>query len=266
MRSFGLLALALVTGFAGRANATLTATSSIYFPFVFPGTTTELDLQSVASAPSQTAVTGLGYGITFDGIAANQGLVQGASFSFYAIPVAGFAGTFLAGDYGSAQTTDAAAAGKYLSTGTDGSIVISFDADQLSLSLLWGSIDATNELDFYKGATFLGALTGTQLQASTDGFVSDGFQGFGGSAFVAVDSSQPFDKLVARSSVLSFELAGVAASTSSLNFADPPPALPEPPSIALAAVSLLGLALIRRRRPPVARRAHAVQICPVKRA
>jgi len=215
MRAFAFAALAFGVGLASPAYADFTAFSSFDFEPLSPGFVTPVQLQSVSPVPSQSPITSLGYSIAFNGTASNQGVVKSASFTFCAIPVAGESGTdptFLTGDYQSSDTSDPAQAGNYFSTGAVGAIAITFSLDQSALTLLWGSIDTNNVLDFYEGTTFLGSVFGQQIQAITPAFVSNGFQGVGGSAYVTLNPPGPFNTVVARSGVLSFEFAGLAAS------------------------------------------------------
>jgi hypothetical protein len=208
---------------------------------------TVIDLSGVTS-PSQVPVTGLGYSISFAGVGGDQGVVQGTMGDVHAVPVAGVVGgttpEFLTGGFGSSLTTNVANSGNYLSTGV-GTITITFNSPQSSLALLWGSIDTGNSLTFNDAAGFV--VTGTAVQAAAAGFVSNGFQGPGGSAYIVVNTDTPFTTITAASSVVSFEFAGVAAATSSFT------TVPEPASLILIAPGIGFLAcgaICRRRQRP----------------
>jgi len=132
--------------------------------------------------------------------------------------------------------------GNYLSTGL-GRITITFNSPQSSLALLWGSIDTGNSLVFNDAAAFV--LTGTAVQAAAAGFVGNGFQGPGGSAYVVINTNTSFTTVTAVSSQISFEFAGIAAATTPFTFT------PEPVSLILfgTGIGLLGcgMALFRYR-------------------
>ncbi len=188
-------------------------------------------------------ITGSGYTVSFS-TAANQGVVQGPAHALRAVPVAGVSGStpeYLTGNYGSALTTNAAASGNYLSTGT-GSITFTFSTPQTSLAVLWGSIDPGNSLTFNDAGSY--KVTGTAVQAAAGNFAGNGFQGPGGSAYVVVDTSTPFTTVTANSSIVSFEFAGLAADTA------PFTATPEPSSFLLFGLGLAmtGLGVFKRYR------------------
>ena len=187
-------------------------------------------------------VAGLGYTITFTNVASNQGIVQGAAAMLHAIPVAGVSGNtplFLTGGYGSATTTDPTQSGSYLSTGGAGAqITITFATPQTSLALLWGSIDASNQVTL-SGGSIVGSdtLTGSQLQGVA-GFAGNGFQGVNGSAYVSLTDTA-FTTITLSSQVPSFEVAATVGS-------NVPFSVPEPVSLIVLGVSLANLGLARQ--------------------
>jgi hypothetical protein len=241
------LALGLLgaTALCSTAHAALMASASLYTPQLPSGTTnTVIDLQGI-STPSQAPVVGSGYSLTFS-VAGDQGVVQGTAGGVHATPVAGVSGgnaTYLTGNFGSGQTTDVTASGNYLSTGT-GTITLTFDAPQTSLALLWGSIDTGNVVTFGNAAG--DTLTGATVQGLASGFVSNGFQGPGGSAYVVANSDTPFSTVTFSSNVVSFEFAGVVASEGMISNV-PLPASAPLFGAALVALGAVGYGLQRKK-------------------
>ena len=113
---------------------------------------------------------------------------------------------------------------------------------QTSFALLWGSIDGGNLLRFNDASNF--NVTGTAVQAAATGFVSNGFQGPGGSAYVVVNTDTPFTTVTASSSDISFEFQPIAASTTPFEISNP-----EPAGFALMAGGILLLLGYRWRNP-----------------
>jgi hypothetical protein len=223
-----LLGVVIVT-FSGVARAD-TIRASLFSPLAPAGITrTIIDLSPILP-PSHTSVTGTGYSITFSNVGADQGIVRGALGGRHAIPVAGARGTtpeYLTGGFGAALTSNLASSGNYLSTGL-GTITIRFSNPQRSLALLWGSIDRGNSLTFNDAAHFV--VTGSEVQTAAAGFVSNGFQGPGGSAYVVVDTTTPFTIVRATSKQISFEFAGVAAANGHFTLAPQQRLLLRPPT------------------------------------
>jgi hypothetical protein len=224
----------LLAASAGIANAT--TISSAFLPPTLPAGYTAVNLGSIG-VPFNTPISGPGYGVTFAVTDPLQGVVNGAGPLLpHAVPVAGASGSqplYLTGDFGSGLTSDISQSGNYFSTGI-GSITITFDQPQYVLVLLWGSIDVGNFLTFNDVAG--SQVTGLQVQQATAGFLINGDQGVGGSAYVTIDTDTPFTSVTASSSVISFEFAGVAASST-----------PEPNSFWCLFGLGIGIVALRRR-------------------
>jgi hypothetical protein len=201
-----------------------TVTASLFSPLAPTGSSVVvIDLTGFAAGP-HTTLSGAGYSINFDAVGSDQGLVNGTVGGSHAVPVGGSTGgsaQYLTGGFGSSLSTDIGASGNYLSTGL-GTITINFVSPQTSFALLWGSIDGGNLLRFNDTSNF--SVTGTAVQAAAAGFVSNGFQGPGGSAYVVVNTDTPFTTVIATSSVISFEFDPIAASTTPFETSNPEPA------------------------------------------
>jgi hypothetical protein len=223
----------LLAASAGIASAT--TISSAFLSPTLPAGYTAINLGSIG-VPFNTPISGPGYGVTFAVNDPLQGVVNGAGSLPHAVPVGGANGSqplYLTGGFGSPLTSDIGQSGNYFSTGT-GAITITFDQPQYWLVLLWGSIDVENLLTFNDVAG--SQVTGLQVQQATVGFVSNGDQGVGGSAYVTINTDTPFTSVTASSGVVSFEFDGVAASAS-----------PEPSSFWCLFGIGIGIVALRRR-------------------
>ena len=228
----------LLAASTGKANAS-TITASLFSPDAGFGPVV-IHLAGLA-LPSQPSFSGPGYSVSLGAnlLQSGQGVVHGAASGLYAIPVAGVTGggdpQYLTADYGSPLTAVAADSGNYFSTGA-GSITINFTQPETWFALLWGSIDDYNHLTFMNGTNTIFTVDGTTAQAAAKGFLSNGFQGPGGSAYVVVNTSTPFTSVIASSTSVSFEFGGVVASD-----------VPEPNSFWCLFGIGIGLVAMRRR-------------------
>jgi len=139
-------------------------------------------------------------------------------------------------------TADGQTQDPYVFAGIGGTAFVSLSSPQNAFSFLWGSVDQLNNLIFLNTTdptvlgTPIGTVTGTEV-LSMAGIHDPGFQGEGGSAWVRVLSTVPFNQVEMTSGVNSFE--GLAFQSSFL---------PEPSFYGMLAVGFVALFVAIRRR------------------
>ena len=217
------------------ANATLSISGSVggapsgvnkvNFDDLTPGSS----LAATATGPNGS----VGVSFTPDGQVA-----QNSSYGVYAAPwlSGGNGNGFAAGNLNQLNGVDTT---PYLTTGK-GKVTLSFSSAQMYLGLLWGSVDTYNTLSFYSGGingTPVGSVTGVNVVASPNGN-----QGQQGTLYVNINSTLPFDTVVASSSAYAFEFDNVAYNTTQV--------VPEPTTVLAGALLLLpfGASTIRNLR------------------
>lgn len=159
--------------------------------------------------------------------------VVGASDGLYAAPFISMSNGAPFGD----PTVSGADATRYLTTGL-GSATLTMPGNQVYLGLLWGSVDNFNNLEFFSGAVSVGTVNGTDIFAA-----AAGDQGVNGTFYANIVSSMSFDRVVATSSSYAFEFDNVAYNPTA-----PGDPVPEPLSLGLLGLGVLGMGLVRRRK------------------
>ena len=160
--------------------------------------------------------------VSFSDISGDDGVVRGSSQGIYSAPIIDAAGD--------------AFNGKYFSSGNTGTINIAFATLQQSLSLLWGSVDAGNEIMFLNGGQVVAVVDGNEIDSA-----ANAFQGLDGSAYVLIDSSIKFNDIEISSATPSFELAELRSGSAEIP-------VREPSSLVLLGGCLLGFIGVRSRQ------------------
>lgn len=118
-----------------------------------------------------------------------------------------------------------------------GSITLSLSTPGRMLSLLWGSVDTYNTIQFFDAANvLLGSFTGLDVLPP-----ANGNQGAAGTLLAYFTSSTPFSKVVFSSSGNSFEFDNVSVATT-----------PIPAALPMFGAALAGLGALARRRRKIA--------------
>jgi hypothetical protein len=240
-------ALALTASLPGLAQATVTtslsysitglpvnaAATALNIPVADVGTfgaSTSYTIGGVTVTGNNTTGTGVNGTTKYsgDGTYRNAAIVQGSLANYYAAPVTDAAGDTL--------TTP------YFATGL-GSITLTFATAQAYLGLLWGSVGAGDQIQFYNGGTLVSTVTGAMVQTSSLYNGANGAQGIGGSLYTLINlNGGSFTSVVLteQGGTPSFELGGFQYAATNVT-------VPEPASIAVLGMGLIGLAFMRRR-------------------
>jgi hypothetical protein len=173
------------------------------------------------------AVGGVSNGITVS-FGGDGQAVQGSQSGLFAAP-------FLSNGNGApfGDPNNGPDATTYLTTGT-GSVTLALPGEEKYVGLLWGSVDSYNTLSLYNGSTLVGTVTGTDVTAS-----ANGDQGELGTFYVNITSTDSFNTIVATSAQNAFEFDNVAFN---------PSAVPEPSSIMLGLIGMMGAATYTQMR------------------
>jgi hypothetical protein len=221
-RNAALAAMLVSTVMVGSAGAGIISVSSAVGGAPIGAVLDNLNLIPLGSAGGVGSSL---LAVTFGG---DGKAVQGSLSGIYAAPY--LSGSNGAG-FGNAPGVDATT---YLSTGV-GNVTIVLPALQTYFGLLWGSVDAYNTLSFYNGATLVDSLTGSNVIG-----LANGDQGVNGTVYVNIGFDTAFNRVVATSSQYAFEFDNVAFS--------PTNPVPEPGSLLLFGIGLIGMGAIWRKR------------------
>lgn len=175
--------------------------------------------------------------VTFGG---DGQMVQGSVTSRYAAPyISGLNGDGFGNIGNGLDATPYVSSGSMDATGGAAYAAFTFLTPQQYFGLLWGSADDYNTLSFFNGSTSVGSLTGSDILALVGDHGVHETMGENGTMYVNINSTLPFDRVVATSSTYAFEVDNIAFNETSV---------PEPASVALVGIGLLAVGWRSRRR------------------
>jgi hypothetical protein len=120
----------------------------------------------------------------------------------------------------------------------NGTATYNYNAPQSAFSILWGTPDPGNQLQFFaQNGTSLGTITGTDLIASA--MADDPGYTMANGVDITVQSAAPFYSVSTSSSPLTFEYSNIVVTAATV---------PEPSSVALLSFGLGALASVSARR------------------
>jgi hypothetical protein len=150
LNDFGVVAAALLL-FGGMAQAQTVSVQSSAHPdsditlLSLPGGGSGLDTNQTINFGTDNSDT-----ISFTG---GSGVYSGTSTGLSAAP----------------YTPTGRDTSSYLVAETNSSVTITYSTTQQNFSLLWGSVDTSNTLNFYNGTTLVGTVTGSEVEANANG-------------------------------------------------------------------------------------------------
>jgi hypothetical protein len=152
-----------------------------------------------------------------------------ATFSGYSGSVVTPVATISGGALNPGGSTNPGAGPNYLATYSGNPETISFGSTQSYLGFLWGSVDPSNTVTFYNGATEIASYTGAQLNSSV------GLAYYPNPAsyvdFAADNAGSYFNKVVLSEAVTYFETNNYATVS----------AVPLPAALPMFGAALMGL-------------------------
>jgi hypothetical protein len=240
--ALAIMAMAAALLASGPAQATLIATGSIGGA---PAGVNYINFNDLPAGSAGGTSTNLPNSLTPGSVTvsfqSDAAAVTGSLFNIYAAPF------FSGGDdlfFDSPPTTFGADPTQYLTSGSIFSFPgagarITFSGLQQYVGLVWGSVDFYNTLQFFNGSTLVGTLTGSDVLA-----FPTGDQGANGTVYVNVNSTLPFDSILATSRQYAFEFDNLAYNTTQVVTSP----VPEPPTLLLLGSAIMALGVFWRRR------------------
>jgi len=230
MKVSNLRAIALATTFLIGMGVASSANAAFIIDATVGGAATGVTYANFDNLPLG-ATGGVSNGVTVTFIPDGQ-TVTGAVNGIYAAPFISNSNGAPFGD----STVSGADTTQYLTTGL-GQVSLLFPGMEKYLGLLWGSVDDYNHLEFFLGAVSIGIVNGLDIVAS-----ANGDRGINGTFYANIVSDLAFDRVVASSTQYAFEFDNVAYNEND------PSQVPEPMSLGLLGLGILGAGLMANRR------------------